>query len=213
MNLQRILWPALATGLLSVLATARAEEKPVVARKPAKLVTYRFTAKIIRNGGIAPFKVGTKITGQFTYDLNAKKVRGNNWYAHYDSLNSRIVFKYGSLVFKSKGFTRLAIVQSRRSEHFGVVTYDLEMPKGWRLIPAPKPLRNRGQSFSVYVDNEPPRNVLQSIAIPRKVDLSNFSERQFRFDAYFGLEFPGGKVTKRATLYAELEELVLIKPK
>src|SRR6266542_4051575 len=50
--------------------------RPVVVRDSTR--TYRFTARIEANGGIAPFKVGDTITGTFTYDLKGKNTRPDN---------------------------------------------------------------------------------------------------------------------------------------
>lgn len=207
----RIRWGLVIAAFLALPSVASGK-KPVVAKKPSTLRTYRFTAKITDNGGITPFKVGGKITGEFTYDLFAKNVRPRLLeYPRYESKKNRMVVEYGSLRFKARGRIRLNIGASTSMEHFQIVTNDLAMPNGWQFILPESGRKNRYRTFGIVLQNSPTRWVLVSPRIPRTLKLSNFvNTRELTFDFAFGLRYPGGVIKRRCTLKATIETLALV---
>jgi hypothetical protein len=204
--------------ILSLMATnaASAAEKPVRARKPARLVTYRFTARITDNAGVTPFKFGSKITGEFTYDLTAKNTKnvpkdlGPKFArrGRYLSNKNRIVFKYGKLRIESTG---IVVVNTGTvpgiAESFNMVASNVVLPKGWKII-EPRDRKERSRAFGIIFQNYPPRGVLPSAHLPKDLDLSKFSNVKNMFlDFFHGVAFPGGAVSRRAKVEAEIQEL------
>jgi hypothetical protein len=215
MNLQRILWPAFVVGSLSLPATLHAEKPPVAARKPKMLRTYRFTAKITHNGGVTPFKVGTMIMGEFTYDIYATNIRPDRsevgW---YNSSNHRFWFQYGKLRFVGRGDIRLSVGKIPKIvESFGIGSRDLKMPPGWRLGPPDSRFSGDVPGFRVMLQNDPPFGAINNPAVPTKIEFWRFATtRELRLHFAHGIRFPGGKVERRAFVYAEIQRLDLVQP-
>jgi hypothetical protein len=216
MNLQRILWAALVAAVLSVPASARTEQKPVEARKPSLLRTYRFTAKITHNGGVTPFKVGTMVTGEFTYDLYATNIRPDRrdvgW---YNSSKHRFSFRYGKLRFVGKGDIRLSIGKIPNTvESFGIGPRDLTMPPGWKMAPRDPQLPGDVPGFRVMLQNSPPFGAIKNTSVPGKIEFWRFAtSRDFRLHFSQGVAFPGGQLEARTFVYAEIKKLELVQSK
>jgi hypothetical protein len=213
-RLHRFLRVVLVAGFLSLSASGRADEnKPVAARKPARLVTYRFTARITDNAGVTPFKVGTKITGEFTYDMTAKNIRNAGpkfaLSGEYKSKRNQIAFTYGKLRFEAKGRVKVTSgTIPRIAEDFSVVSFGLRLPMGWKSIEPPENKKYRIPSFGVILQNHPPRKVLPTADIPKALDLAKFVNAK---NAYInfpnGLMFPGGILERRVKIEAVIEKL------
>ena len=208
---------ALLAGLLvlTTVHTAWGADGPVVARKPSRLRTYRFAAKITKNGGVTPFKVGTMITGEFTYDLAAKDIRqDNSEYGWYKSSKSKLTFNYRQLRFLGTGTIQVKIASSRSHEHFAILTTDLNMPKGWRIEPHDTRKKYKSRTFGVMLQNAPSKGVLPNDAIPKILDLSKYvTTRHVRLDFFHGVHFPGGSIKRRATVYAVILNVTMIEAK
>jgi hypothetical protein len=192
---------------------ASAAEKPARARKPASLVTYRFVARITDNAGVTPFKVGTKITGEFTYEMTAKNIRNAGpkfaLSGEYESKRNQIVFTYGKLRFEAKGRVKVTSgTIPRIAEDFSVVSFGLRLPVGWKSIDPPENKKYRIPSFGVILQNYPPHKVLPTADIPKALDLTRFVNVK---NAYInfpnGLVFPGGIVEGRVKIEALIEKL------
>jgi hypothetical protein len=187
--------------------------EPVVARKPSRLVTYRFTARITDNAGVTPFKVGTKITGEFRYDLTAKNTKNLGpkfaLRGEYESPKNRIVFSYGKHRFLAKGRVEVNTgTIPQIAEDFAIITHDLLMPKGWEFVPPPGGKKDRSRAFGIVLQNYPPRGVLPTADLPKALTLSKFLQvRNLAFDFYYGVRFPGGSVMRRAKVEAEIQEI------
>jgi hypothetical protein len=93
------------------------------------------------------------------------------------------------------------------AEDFGMVAYDLKLPKGWEMDHT-----RRSQAYSFCLQNAPAREVIpREASIPERISLSDFvSTREVRFDFFHGVSFPGGKIRGRATLYATVNTLELV---
>jgi len=198
--------PPVAACAADKPATVR---KPVSAAKPGDLRTFRFTAIIKSNYGETPFKVGTKITGEFTYDLSAKDSKPEALHrGWYESPNNRIVFKYRSLTFKSSGRVWVSTSCCKGPvEGFFIGTRDIDMPKGWTLIDPPKDRPYNSRTFSVRLQNGPRQDVVRDDTIPTNLHLHQFRHKGLKVDFYDGVKHPGGVIRRRATVYAILEYL------
>jgi hypothetical protein len=166
--------------------------------------TYRFTARIRDNGGLSPFKVGGVITGTFTYDLQAKTTRSPNpFHGHYQSARNSLTFQMGDLRFIGTGDVLVTVGAFDHAEHFQVVAFDLTLPKGWEMDHT-----GRSQTYSVLLQNAPPRKIITSSGIPGRLSLPDFvNTKELRLDFFHGVRFPGGQAKEGATVYAVVESL------
>jgi hypothetical protein len=199
-----ILMSALFQLIVVVAANTWAAPAPSLFFNPGHTRPYRFTARIKSNGGITPLKVGSLVTGRFTYDLEGKAVRtdGRSW-GHYDSARNSFAFQVGDLQFVGVGDVTATVSTFDHSEHFGIVAPDLKLPKGWEIDHT-----GRSQTYSVLLQNVPPRKVIGRLGIPDCVRLRDFvNTRELRLDFFHGVRFPGGRVDDRAVVYAHLENL------
>jgi hypothetical protein len=168
--------------------------------------TYRFTARIKSNDGVTPFKVGKRITGSFTYDLKAKRVRTHRRpgvYGAYVSARHSFQFKLGDLEFTGAGDIEVTVCLLDHSEHFQIVAGDLKLPKGWEMDH-----KQGSQTYSFLVQNVPSKKVIERLDIPDRLRLADFVDtRELRLDFMHGVRFLGGKVADRAIVYAAVESL------
>jgi hypothetical protein len=204
---------ALAFGSASALC---AERPPAVAGKPDLLRTYRFTATIKGNSGVTPFKVGSKITGKFTYDLAAKDLRRDSQTSgHYKAPGNSIEIRCGSLRFVSIRDVRAHMNLTKPFyEGFSIRASEWTLPKGWRYAPRPAPPTFDSCNIAISLQNR--RNeihVLSSGRLLPETDLTKrFRHRAVRMTFYHGIHFPGGSVKKLAVVYAEIDEIEPIRP-
>jgi hypothetical protein len=176
---------------------------------PVHTRTYRFTARITDNAGITPFKVGQVITGSFTYDLKGTNIQpGIPAHAFYSSARNSLTFQVGDLRFVGAGKVLAVVNAFDHAEDFGMVAPDLKLPEGWEMDHT-----QRSQSYGFLLQNAPSRKVIaRNASIPERVALSDFvNSRELRFDFYHGVSFPGGKVKGRATVFATVETLELVR--
>jgi hypothetical protein len=204
-----------AFATVAIPHSVLAERKPVVARKPNMLRTYRFTAKIIYNTGVTPMKVGTRLTGEFTYGLAAHNVSTLKRIGRYRSRRNKLSIRYGKLVFRCQDVVTVSVGIStpNRFEAFSISGGKLNVPKGWR---------SHLDSFSgmdksyitFYLQNSPARALLvDGTRIPSHLDAwKRFQTRTLVLDFQDGVDFPGGRVDKRASVYAKIETLQPAKP-
>jgi hypothetical protein len=201
----------LLVGVILTNAAANAasgDEKRAGARKSGTLVTYRFVATITANGSATPFKTGTKMSGEFRYDVASKDRKPDDLkHGSFESPKNRIVFNYGKLRFEGKGRVRVNTGHYRQIvEHFQIVSFDLRLPKGWKRIQVPGKV-DRSSTFSVLLQNAPPAGVFINDKLPQKLELSKFKNCRVRMDFHHGVIYPGGVVRKRAIIEAKLEAL------
>ena len=140
-------------------------------REHRDLRTYYFTARIVSNDGITPFKVGTIITGHFKYDLTAKDVLTQMPEAgHYPSKRNSFVVEYGGDQFVGAGTIKVSVSRFRHSEHIGAGSLDLELPQGWKAHHSAS-----GDSLVVMLlQNHPPRSVVPNKGLPKTFEFSRF---------------------------------------
>jgi hypothetical protein len=181
-----------------------------VARAPAPVYrenhtrTFRFKARITKNGGVAPFKVGEVITGTFAYDLKGENIRPDmTRFGRYRSKRNSFSFHLGDLRFTSVGDVLISIVASDGNETFSLTAPDLKLPEGWQMDHT-----GGSQTYGPLFQNVPPRKVLRGIGLPDRLRLADFvNSRELRLDFGHGVRFPGGKVNERATVIATVERL------
>jgi hypothetical protein len=88
-------------------------------------------------------------------------------------------------------------------EDFRIVAPDLKLPKGWQMDH-----KRISQTYSITLQNAPPRKVIGRLAIPDHIRLADFvNTLELRLDFFHGVRFPGGEAKGRAVLYAHLESL------
>jgi hypothetical protein len=198
----------LAAPLAGVLLALGIPRDASSARAPAPVETrtYKFKATIKDNAGVTPLKVGESLTGQFTYDLRSEAIRkdkkGEHW-AHRKSKRNALVFEYGDLRFVGTGEILMWVNSFPDFETFGLMAPDLILPKGWEMDH-----KQPSQTYSILFQNNPPRKVIDGIAIPSKLSLDDFKTvREVRFVFAHGVSFPGGAVKERADLRAVVESL------
>jgi hypothetical protein len=191
---------ALALSPLVALLPVDSGAAPAPAHRDVR--TYRFTARVTDNGGVTPFKLGSLITGTFGYDLKGKHKRPDApRYGVYMSAKNALTFEGAGLRFAGAGEVLAIAFSSRGVEHFGIVAPDLKLPKGWRIDHG-----GRSQTYSILLQNVPPRKAITGHALPDRLSLPDFvSSRELRLDFFHGVRFPGGRVNGRATVYARLE--------
>lgn len=194
--------PAILLLLIAATDTCTAPVPP--ARQPDHVRTYRFSAKVRDNGGVTPFKVGALITGTFTYDLKAKAVRTDgSSYGHYQSPLNAIDFRLGDLRFTGVGDITFTAGMHGRAEHYGIGAPDLKLPRGWDMDHT-----RRSQTYTVLLQNAPPRAAVPRVAVPDRLALPDFvTTRAVRLDFFHGVRFPGGGVKDRAIVFADVEKL------
>lgn len=165
--------------------------------------TYRFTARITANDGVLPFRVGSRLHGQFTYDMKAKDQRPNSpLLGFYPSTRNRFSFQLGDQHFTGTDVTVTTGALSY-AEHFGINAYDLKLPPGWEIDHT-----KRSQSYGIILQNAPSRGVMPNKAVPDRLKLSDFKNtRELRLDFFHGVRFPGGQVKGRAIVCATVELL------
>jgi hypothetical protein len=193
---------ALLLFSLPIVALLPPEARPAPAPRGSTR-TYRFTARVKDNGGVTPFKVGSVITGTFTYDLKAKNMYPKfRDFARYPSARNSLVFQLGDLRFTGTSGVQVSVTAYKDSAHFSIVTYDMKLPKGW------EPETTRYNSYGVCLQNVPPRKVLADPGIPNRLSLPDWvNTRELRLDFGKGVRFPGGAVKGRATVHAVVESL------
>ncbi len=87
------------------------------------------------------------------------------------------------------------------AEYFGLLAPDLKLPKGWEM-----PHGGPSQRYGILLQNVPPRKALAGKSLPDRLSLPDFvSSRELRLDFFHGVSFPGGQVSRRATVFATLE--------
>lgn len=204
---QRILLPAVLLSL-ALTTTAFAGQPPVPAKKPNMLRTYRFTAKIFYNTGVTPLKVGTKLSGKFTYDLAARRHQTKvKWCVHYRSPRNKIQIRYRKLVFRSEGIGTVSVgVRRNGHEALSIASGTLKTPKGWRSHP--HAISGEDKSYCTFtLQNSPARGMLRDTTMPHKLESKGFKGRTVVLDFQHGVTFPGGRSDKRATVYARIVSL------
>jgi hypothetical protein len=177
---------------------------PAPAPIQTNLRTYRFTARIKKNAGITPLPVGKVITGTLTYDLKGKNTRpAGAAFADFQSARNSLVFEVGGLRFSSAGDVLFTVGAFDHAEHYQVVAFDLQLPKGWEMDHT-----RRSQTYGIVLQNAPAKGAVPRAAMPDRLSLSDFtSTRELRLDFFHGVRFPGGAVRGRATVYAVVETL------
>ncbi|GAB4154636.1 MAG: hypothetical protein Tsb009_31300 [Planctomycetaceae bacterium] len=187
-------------------------EKPVAARKPNLLRTYRFTAKIIHNGGVTPFKVGTKLTGEFTYDLAAPNTSKLKWLGFYRSSRTRFAIRYGKLVFSSEGNGWVNVAVRRQQEGMVIEGTSLKLPKGWV---AKADLAGKSKtSCGISLQNQRSRQILSNTNLPTDLTFwKRFEYCTVSLDFASGTQFPGGSFEKYTRVIAQVEKLDLKRQK
>jgi hypothetical protein len=174
--------------------------------RPTETRTYRFTARVQKNGGVTPFQVGSIITGSFTYDMQALNlVKDGLPYGQYRSPRNRFSFQCDGYSFTGTGVIEVTTGLFPYAEHFGIVAFDLELPPGWKM-------RHNGEShaYSLLLQNAPPRGAVRDVKIPKEVKIKNFiSTREVRLTFGHGIRFPGGQVKGEAIVFAKVESLEL----
>jgi hypothetical protein len=187
------------SALLFLSAGTSSSRAPV----PVEVRTYQFRSKIKANGGVTPFEVGKTISGTFTYDVRSQAIRKGKQWAHLGSKRNAIEFQYGDLRFVGAGGIEVSVSSFEHSEHFGLRADDLVLPKGWEMDH-----KRKSQTYGVVLQNVPPKGVIDGIAIPTRLSLSDFtSTAELRLDFFEGVSFPGGAVKERGTVTARLETL------
>ena len=195
-----LLFPLLFVGSLPPGAWTA----PAPFRRQASARTYRFKACVESNGGVSPFKVGSLITGTFTYDLKGKH-DGPPQPCHgtYKSALNSLAFQVGDLRFFGTGDVDVTTGAFEEAEHFQIVASDLRLPRGWEMDHT-----RRSQTYSFLLQNAPSKKVVASPAIPNRVSLSDFvTTRELHLDFFHGVRFPGGRVKDRATVHAKVKSL------
>ena len=182
-------------------ATAWAVRTPLPIDTPRM---YRFAARINDNGGVSPFKVGELITGTFTYDLRGKnKVAANLPHGSFESKRNSLAFQLGDLRFSCIGEVSVTIGAFGHAEHFQIIAFDLELPKGWEMDH-----KKGSQTYSFLLQNAPSNNVITRVAIPERILLRDFrGTRELKLGFCPGIRFPGGQVKEHATVTATVETL------
>lgn len=189
-----------------------AARKPKAANKPSTLRTYHFTAKIVYNGGVTPFKVGTKLTGELTYDLSAQNESKFERSGLYRSAKNRIAIRYGKLAFISHGSVSTNVLFHRRSEAISISASKLTLPKGWQAERGMFDGKDRS-SMGVLLQNSPPGGVLSNTAMPKQLEFwKRFSSHTVGLNFVDGVRFPDGRVRKQAQVIAIIESLELSPP-
>ncbi len=170
-------------------------------------VSYRFAARIKDNGGVAWFKTGTVITGQFTYDVDATPLSSRVPNAkRYLSPRNRLVFEYEQERFVGAGDIQVKIGALTQSESFVIRADDLELPSGWVINRA-----GRFDGYGIGLQNVPPRGVLQDARVPASLELSQFvTSRELQLSFYHGVSYPQGRVDRPALVRADVESLTRI---
>ena len=166
---------------------------------------YQFTARIKANAGVSPFKVGSVITGRFTYDLKGKNKHADNLsHAAFESARNAFTFQAGDLGFSGAGEILVTTAAFKYAEHFQIVAFNLNLPMGWEMNHA-----KDSQSFSFLLQNAPAKRVLADPPhIPNRLSLPDFvNTRELRLDFFHGVRWPGGQVNARATVLATVESL------
>jgi hypothetical protein len=193
-------------GILPVLllsAGTSSSRAPV----PVEVRTYQFRAKIKTNAGVTPLEVGKTISGRFTYDLRSEPVRKGERWAHLKSKRNALSFEFGDLRFVGAGATGVSVSSRAHAEHFGLGGGDLVLPEGWEVDD-----KQGSRAYAITLQNVPPKKVIDGIAIPTGLSLSDFtSTAELRLDFRHGVRFPGGAVTGRATVLAPLETLEAVR--
>lgn len=171
--------------------------------------SYTFTARITKNSGVIPFKVGESIHGTFTYDRAAAKQEGHGpEFARYHSRINSISFALGDDRFEGTDPVAVGVSTYSHAETLYVGSPDLLLPKGWEHT------KSKSTSFTIFLQNAPSQNILKRPLIPDSLWLADFPKcREFRLDFFNGVRFPGGEVRGRATVFTEVVDLVAVKPK
>jgi hypothetical protein len=166
--------------------------------------TYRFTARIKANGGVLPFRAGDTITGTFAYDLNGKnQLSPDRIHGRYKSALNAFSFQLGKFHFTGAGDILVTVGAYKHAEHFQIVAFDLNQPDGWKMNHA-----GPSQTYGIVLQNAPARGVVPHGGIPKHVSLVPFvNTRELRLDFCNGVQFPGGRVNGRATVFATVEAL------
>jgi len=199
-----LLVPAVSLLVGDFAEAPSAARAPVPPPRARPVRSYRFKARVEKNGGVTPFKVGAVITGTFAYDPKVKKpTRGDASYAHYDSKLNAIEFRLGELRFAGAGEVMFTISRFEHAEHVGIIAYDLALPKGWSMDHT-----RRSQSYGLTLQNAPPKKAVAGVGVPGRIKLADFeTTREVRLDFFHGVRFPGGRVDGRATVHAKVESL------
>ena len=166
--------------------------------------TFRFTARIKKNDGVTPFKVGELIKGTFTYDLKGENIRPDLIrFGRYRSKRNSFSFQLGELRFTGVGDVLVSVVAWDHEETVSIVAPDLKLPKGWQMDHT-----RYSQSYGILLQNAPAKKVLRGGGMPDQLSLADFANtRELRLDFAHGVRFPGGRVNDRATVFATVETL------
>jgi hypothetical protein len=193
---------SLALALPPLVALLPVDSGAAPAPAPRSVRTYRFTARVTDNGGVTPFKVGSVITGTFSYDLKARNTRpAEARSGAYTSARNALTFEAGGLRFAGTGDVHVIVYAFDTAEYFGLTAPGLKLPRGWEV-----PHGGRSQSYGVLLQNVPPRKAIAGRALPDRLSLPDFvNTRELRLDFFHGVRFPGGQVNRRATVFATLE--------
>jgi hypothetical protein len=164
--------------------------------------SYRFKARVTSNDGVSPFRVGSTVTGEFTYDLRAKGPCPHHGGGQYPSPGHHFVVQLGKQIFRGRDVA-VTTGMLGHAEHFQVVAFDLGLPPRWDMD------HTRGsQTYGVLLQNAPSRGVVTDVAIPRKLKLSDWvTTKELRLDFFHGVRFSGGQAKGRATVTATVETL------
>jgi hypothetical protein len=223
-------------ALVAVCLVAVIKDNAVATPAPDTTRTYRFAARVQDNGGVTPFRLGSTVRGQFTYDMSAKnqederrrRAIANSQTAkarederrkstakqtpedvgRFVSPHNRFSFSVDDLHFTgAAGKVAVTTAVFRHAEHFQIVAYDLDLPRGWDMK------HDRGQSYGILLQNAPPRGVVKSAALPNRLPpLASFGSgpkdtRELSLGFYPGVSWPGGRIDKNARVRAVVEEL------
>jgi hypothetical protein len=182
------------------------DREPSQENNDGRTVTYRFTARVKTNDGVLPLEPGELIEGTFTYDLDSKPRRAMFPRNTLDSPRNALSFHLGDLQFSGAGKVLVTVGAHKDAEHFGIVSPDLKLPEGWEMAHT-----EGSQTFSVFFQNVPAKNVIGPVGIPERISLPDFvSTRELRLDFYHGVRFPGGQVKGRATVFSTVDSLEVV---
>ncbi|VTR92154.1 unnamed protein product [Gemmata massiliana] len=202
------------TGLLTITlvsmspsAFGQPTQLPVAPEPtPIETRTYQVKARIKNNAGITPFKVGELITVRFTYDINSKKLRSDDSYAHRVSKRNKMTFASGETKFAATEDIIIAVSSGKYYQTLNFVANDLELPEGWETN------HKRGrQHYVVMFQTLTPEGVITGNSIPDRFSLSDFKDTaEVRLNFVEGVKFPGGEV-KRGVVMCKIESLEEVK--
>ena len=137
--------------LIWVCSVTSVRGVPAPARPTEHVRTYRFKARITKNGGVVPFAVDSILIREFTYDLKGRDRRADDKEAGiFESSRNALSFQVAGNRFVAVGSVDATLAVFDHAEHFQIYAKDLELPKGWKM-------NHESQSSSLILQNVPPK--------------------------------------------------------